>query len=283
MNKLKLVTIPAADIVDLQRYPIADLECTESRAFAEQCRLRYLETGLCILPEFITPEAHKVLTEEANAISNQAYFCKSTHNAYLTEDDPNVSADDVSQRQEQTFVGSVAYDQIAEDTHLRRLYLWDPLMDFIGFVLGKDKFYRFADPLGACSINVFVEGGEHGWHFDESEFTVTLMLQAPETGGVFEYVPQIRGLANEKEIVSAVLNGNRDQVIELPFSARTLLIFGGQATIHRVTRVAGTRPRLVPVLCYSEQQDLKNSVAVRQLFWGRSGTETGAGTVPVGS
>jgi len=227
MNKLKKMTIPAADMVDLQRYPIADLECTESRAFAERCRLRYLETGLCILPEFITPEAHKVLTEEANAISSQAYFCKSTHNAYLTEDDPSVSADDVSQRQEQTFVGSVAYDQIAEDAHLRRLYLWDPLMDFIGFVLGKDKFYRFADPLGACSINVFVEGGEHGWHFDESEFTVTLMLQTPESGGAFEYVPQIRGLANEKDIVSAVLDGDRSQVIELPFSARTLLIFGG--------------------------------------------------------
>ena len=281
MNKLKKMTIPAADMVDLQRYPIVDSECAESRAFAGQCRLRYLETGLCILPEFITPEAHKVLTEEANAISSQAYFCKSTHNAYLTEDDPNVSADDVSQRQEQTFVGSVAYDQITEDTHLRQLYLWDPLMDFIGFVLGKDKFYRFADPLGACSINVFVEGGEHGWHFDESEFTVTLMLQAPKSGGAFEYVPQIRGLANEKEIVSAVLNGDRDQVIELPFSARTLLIFGGQATIHRVTRVDGTRPRLVPVLCYSEQQDLKNSAAVRKLFWGRSGSETGTGTVPI--
>ena len=282
MNKLKKMTIPAADMVDLQRYPIADLECTESRAFAERCRLRYLETGLCILPEFITLEAHKVLTEEANAISSQAYFCKSTHNAYLTEDDSSVSADDVSQRQEQTFVGSVAYDQIAEDAHLRRLYLWDPLMDFIGFVLGKDRFYRFADPLGACSINVFVEGGEHGWHFDESEFTVTLMLQTPESGGAFEYVPQIRGLANEKEIVSAVLNGDRDLVIELPFSARTLFIFEGQATIHRVTRVDGTRPRLVPVLCYSEQQDLKNSTAVRQLFWGRSGNETGTGTVPVG-
>ena len=282
MNKLKKMTIPAADMVDLQRYPIADLECAESRAFAGQCRLRYLETGLCILPEFITSEAHKALTEEANAISSQAYFCKSTHNAYLTEDDPNVSADDVSQRQEQTFVGSVAYDQITEDTHLRQLYLWDPLMDFIGFVLGKDKFYRFADPLGACSINVFVEGGEHGWHFDESEFTVTLMLQAPESGGAFEYVPQIRGLANEKEIVSAVLNGDRDQVIELPFSARTLLIFGGQATIHRVTRVDGTRPRLVPVLCYSEQQDLKNSAAVRKLFWGRSGNEAVTGTVSVG-
>ncbi len=281
MNKLKKMTISAAKMVDLQRYPIADLEGTESREFALQCRQRYQDTGLCMLPDFITPAAHKILTAEAKAITSQAYFCKSTHNAYLTENDPNIAADDVSQRQEKTFVGSVPYDQIAEDTCLRQLYLWDPLMEFIGFVLGKNEFYRFADPLGACSINVFVEGGEHGWHFDESEFTVTLMLQAPESGGAFEYVPKIRGEANERDIVSAVLDGDRSQVIELPFSARTLLIFGGQATIHRVTRVDGKRPRLVPILCYSEQKDLKNSEAVRKLFWGRSGNETAADTVTV--
>ena len=281
MNKLKKMTISAAEMVDLQRYPIADLASTESREFALQCRQRYQDTGLCMLPDFITPAAHEILTAEANAITSQAYYCKGTHNAYLTGTDPNVSADDVSQRQEKTFVGSVAYDQIAEDTCLRQLYLWDPLMDFIGFVLGKNEFYRFADPLGACSINVFVEGGEHGWHFDESEFTVTLMLQAPESGGAFEYMPQIRGLANEKELVSGVLNGDRSQVIELPFSARTLLIFGGRATIHRVTRVDGKRPRLVPILCYSEQKDLKNSETVRKLFWGRSGNETGTEAVSV--
>ena len=107
------------------------------------------------------------------------------------------------------------------------------------------------------------------------------MLQAPESGGAFEYVPQIRGVANEKDIVSAVLDGDRSQVIELPFSARTLLIFGGRATIHRVTRVDGKRPRLVPILCYSEQKDLKNSESVRKLFWGRSGDETGAESVSV--
>ena len=273
MSKQKKMAISAAGMVNLQRYPIADLENTESRAFADQCRQRYLETGLCMLSNFITPEAHEILAEEANSISDQAYFCKSTHNAYLTEDDPNLPAGDVAHRQEQTYVGSVPYDKIAEDAYLRQLYRWDPLKDFIGYVLGKNKFYRFADPFGACSINVFVNGGEHGWHFDESEFTVTLMLQAPESGGAFEYVPQIRGAANEKEIVDRVLDGDRSRVVELPFRAGTLLIFGGQQTIHRVTRVTGERPRLVPVLCYSEQEDLKNSEAVRKLFWGRTGTE----------
>ncbi|MBX2869776.1 MAG: hypothetical protein KTR18_13945 [Acidiferrobacterales bacterium] len=199
------------------------------------------------------------------------FFCNSTHNAYLTEDDSSLPRDIVERQQEKTFVGSVPYDRIGADTRLRSLYLWDPLKEFIRLVLGKTELHRFADPLGACSVNVFVDGGEHGWHFDESEFTVTLMLQAPEKGGAFEYVPLVRGAAEEKKIVQNVLNGDRTGVHDLPFAAGTLLIFGGQQTIHRVTRVSGTQPRLVPVLCYSEKPDMKNSESVRKLFWGRTG------------
>jgi hypothetical protein len=150
------------------------------------------------------------------------------------------------------------------------LYQWDPLKEFIGHVLGKESFHRFADPFGACSVNVFVNGGQHGWHFDESEFTVTLLLQAPETGGEFEYVPMIRGVENEKEIVRNILDGGRENVVKLPFTPGTLLIFGGRQTLHRVTRIRGEKPRLVPVLCYSETPGMENSESVRKLFWGRA-------------
>ncbi len=263
----------AAEMVDLERYPIADLNSARGRAFARQCRQEYLDTGLCMLAEFITPRAREILAAEANALSARAYFCDNTHNAYLTAADPRLPPDDVARRRQRTYVGSVAYDRIGERARLRRLYLWDSLKDFIGFVLGKPEFHRFADALGACSINVFTDGGEHGWHFDESEFTVTLMLQSPESGGAFEYVPRIRGRPDEKEIVAGVLNGEHGGVVELPFTAGALLIFGGRQTLHRVAKVRGARPRLTPVLCYSETPNRKNSEAVRKLFWGRAGAE----------
>jgi len=263
----------AADPVNLKRYPIANLHTSQAIAFANNCREEYLRTGLCMLPDFILPNAIGMLAGEANAVTHRAYFCKNTHNAYLTDIDSTLPEDDIARRQERTFVGSVAYDHLGDDSPLKRLYLWDPLKDFIGYVLGKERFYRFADPLGACSINVFVDGGEHGWHFDESEYTVTLMLQSPTSGGAFEYVPQIRGLPNEKQWVGKILDGDRTGVVELPFTPGTLLIFGGNQTLHRVTRVAGDIPRLVPVLCYGERPDLVNSESVRKLFWGRTGKE----------
>ena len=267
----------ARDMVNLAQYPIVDLESADGAAFARSCREEYLQTGLCMLEGFILPNALQTLAEEATGFSGDAYFCKSSHNAYLTTND-SVAADDVASRQEKTFVGSVPYDRIDPESQLNGLYQWDPLKNFIGQVLGKEALHRFADPFGACSINVFVDGGEHGWHFDESEFTVTLMLQPPQVGGVFEYVPLIRGRDDEKKIVADLLDGKRDGVVELPFSPGTLLIFGGNQTIHRVTRVQGDRPRLVPVLCFSETPGQVNSESVRQLFWGRSGIDTDSST-----
>ena len=274
----EIPVIDAAHMVNLERCPIDDPDSASGAAFRQACRRRFLEDGLCMLPEFVRPEALETLAKEANGSIGDAWFCESTHNVYLTQNglgngNPGAPAEDVAGRQKRTFVGSVPYDRIGEESLLRRLYLWDPLKNFVGAVLGKSRLHRFADPLGACSVNVFVEGGEHGWHFDESEFTVTLMLQAPESGGSFEYIPRIRGCADEKAIIENVLDGDRGPVLELPFTEGALLIFGGRQTLHRVTRVRGARPRLVPVLTYGECPGLKNSEAVRKLFWGRTGTE----------
>ena len=201
------------EIVDLDRYPIADLGNGPGEEFATQCRDQFSDSGLCMLPGFVRQSALKTMGEESDRYLGHAYFCDSSHNAYLTE--VADGADELDRRQEKTFVGSVPYDRIPQDSVLNALYGWDPLKDFIGFVLGKSDFFRFADPFGACSVNVFVDGGRHGWHFDESEYTVTLMLQAPEQGGEFEYVPRIRGLENEREIVRRTLDGDRDALVTL--------------------------------------------------------------------
>ena len=267
--------LDAARMVDLERCPIDDLDSPDGATFAQSARQRFLQDGLCLLPEFIRREALEVLAEEANGWIGDAWFCRSTHNIYLTEASPDMPAGDVATRQERTFVGSIPYDRIGERSALRGLYRWEPLKDLVGAVLGEPRLHRFADPLGACSVNVFVDCGAHGWHFDESEFSVTLMVQAPESGGAFEYVPGIRGRGDEKSMVAAVLDGDRRHVRELPFTAGALFMFAGRQTLHRVTRVSGARPRLVPVLAYSERPGLANSDEVRMLFWGRTGKLSG--------
>ena len=262
-----------SEIIDLERYPVDGIRDGPGHALAGQCRQTYRETGMCLLEGFVRGGALEKLVAEVQGCLEHAFFCDGSHNAYLSGS--SACTDMPHLRQERTFVGSVPYDRLPRHGRLNALYRWDPLKDFIGFVLGKPEFHRFADPLGACSVNVFVEGGVHGWHFDESEYTVTLMLQAPESGGEFECVPLVRGTEFEHRTVSAVLDGDREHVVTLPFSPGGLLMFGGRQALHRVTPIVGKRPRLVPVLCYAEQPGMQNSESVRKLFWGRAGPEVG--------
>ena len=261
---------PMSEVINLGKYPFYGSDESLKDELIADCRQAYLRTGICELPEFILPSALDILAEEAGRCIGSAYFCDNSHNAYLGTADSRKGSGSVENTLERTVVGSIPYDRVDPGSLLNQLYLWDPLKDFIGGVLDKSPFYRFADPMGACSINVFVAGGEHGWHFDESEYSVTLMLQSPDQGGEFEYVPLIRGLENEKSRVSDVLHGKRSGVRNLPFVPGTLLIFGGRQTLHRVTRVSGPTPRLVPVLCFAEEPGRVNSEKVRKLFWGRA-------------
>jgi hypothetical protein len=39
---------------------------------------------------------------------------------------------------------------------------------------------------------------KHGWHFDQSQFSTTLMIQKPEEGGLFQFTKPIRGVLGDK-------------------------------------------------------------------------------------
>jgi len=258
-------------LIDRARYPIDRLREPQGAAFLERCRAQLRTEGVCTLAGFLTTEAVAAVAAEATRALPSAFFCENTHNAWLEPDDGRFPPDHPRRRRLATNVGSVAFDRLPADGPLRRLYGWDAMTDFVGAVLDRSPFYRLADPLGAVSINVFRPGDAHAWHFDESEYTTTIMLQEAETGGAFEYVPGIRPADDgDHGAVGRLLDGERVGIRRLPFGAGTLSIFGGRRALHRVTEVGGSRPRLVAVLCYNSRPGVTNSDEVRMLFWGRT-------------
>ena len=56
----------AACMVNLERYPIDNPDSEACAELARACRNRFVEDGLCMLPEFIRPRALEALAEEAN-------------------------------------------------------------------------------------------------------------------------------------------------------------------------------------------------------------------------
>lgn len=262
----------AADLlIDLNRYPIDDPYSPTCLRLVDDCRAQLRETGVTTLPRFVRPDAIQRMAAEMQERAGAAYSSRGRHNVFLRAPDLELPSSHPRNREVETEVGSIAWDEIGPDTALRQLYTWDPLVTFVGAVLERTPFYRFADPLGACSVNVFRPGMEHGWHFDEAEYTTSLMLQTAETGGDFDYIPFLRPRRGEDyDAVGPVLDGDESRVRRLPFEPGTLSIFHGRRALHRVTRVGGGRDRLVAILCFASEPNAVNSDAFRKLYWGRT-------------
>ena len=69
--------------------------------------------------------------------------------------------------------------------------------------------YPYADPLGALNLAVMDDGDQLQWHFDQTDFVVSLAVQDADTGGDFEVAPQIRTADDEHyDDVARVLAGD---------------------------------------------------------------------------
>ena len=283
----------SSSIVDLERYPIDDLDTAPARALLERARRDLAECGCASFPGFLTERSILAAANEARSKASDAFVTNDWHNAYqLPESNPKLPERHVRNVAMNTRVASTAYDELATDGVLKRLYNDPRLVRFVGAVTDR-SLYPLADPLGAASINVFQPSWSHAWHFDESEFTTTLCLQRAETGGSFEFSPRIRDTDADlaSDACASLINANSSysvvgdtvQALEPPvhpittadFDAGTLQIFAGRYSLHRVTNVGGSLARLVAVLCFSAEPGYVNSASVQKMFWGRvaNGTE----------
>ena len=145
------------------------------------------------------------------------------------------------------------------------------LKDFFCYVLGKKSLYPYADNLSSINMHYAKKGQELGWHFDNSSFAITLMIQAPSSGSQFEYVSNVRD-ADKGEMnfdqVDAILD-NKVTPKTLNLEADTLVLFRGRNAMHRVTPNTSDQTRMLAVLAYNSERGISLSESVRMTFYGR--------------
>lgn len=260
-----------AELIDFERYPIDDLSKTSGSRLVEECRTELRARGACRLDQFLRPDGVQRILEEATALIDLAYRQDDVHNVYFDDIDESLPDSDPRRMLQHTSQAAIAWDHISPTAELRRLYEWDGLTDFVAACLEKPVLYRSEDELGACNITTYREGDELGWHFDRSEFSVTMMLQPADAGGEFEYVPNIRNEHDENyPLVAQLLKGERTGIIPFRSKAGTLALFRGHHSIHRVTPVKGSKLRINAVLTYSEAPGYKLNEYTQRLFYGRT-------------
>ncbi|KJZ44515.1 hypothetical protein [Pseudomonas fluorescens] len=267
--------VTLGDVIDLERYPITDRTHPAYRALVTHSQSLLGQEGVAIFPGFVRDESVATMANQTLELHPRMFHFRENHTVYFKPQEESVDSGHPLRRLMKTEKDTVAYADIPADNLIRRIYESDEVLSFIKDVLGLDTLYRHADPLAALNLQGFTTGQQLGWHFDRSDFSVTLSLQAASAGGDFEYVRMLRNQDDDcYDAVRQFLDNPDTQQIEvLPQVPGTLTLFRGRYSLHRVTPVVGDRLRLNAVFAYVDQPNVEFSDYARQLFYGRTTVE----------
>ena len=257
------------ETINHSRYPIDLPGDPDRQAIIDQVRSELAEDGCAVIRNFLSERGLQALLHEANERKAQTYYSERKQcNVYLNDGDPAFADEHPLNIFIPRTNGFITADLFNETTTAHQLYYWEPLSRLLAECLGKQELFIYEDPVSNMIVNVGQPGQQFNWHFDTNEFTITMLLQPAESGGIFEYVPQLRSAEDEcYDEVKRILDGDRKRVRQLQLNAGDLQIFLGRFSLHQVTANSGEGDRLLLIMSFSEKPGMIGSLArVRDLY-----------------
>ncbi|MEM7564960.1 MAG: hypothetical protein AAF353_18250 [Pseudomonadota bacterium] len=270
--EIGILDVMTETLINFDRYPLHQLDSAAGKKLVRQTRESLLEHGSCLFPDFIPESILQTMREESHTLIPQAYPGPTEVSPYffnyeIGQGQPLPPEHPIRHKGKRN-LAQVAADLIPESHRLRQLYQSDVMLKFLAAVI-EQPVYRNMDPYQSLNISVMDRGGCQQWHFDGGNMVTTLLLQEPETGGIFEYVPGIRNDQEENfDEVQQILNGEHKKVKSLQLRAGTLSLFRGHYSLHRVTEVDGKRQRIQAILGYTTRPGWFGSKASSVLHYG---------------
>lgn len=258
------------DLINLQDYPLDQPGSQNWIALVDDCKAKLAKDGLFNLVGFVKADAlPKAVAELKPVLEAEAFTHARKHNIYFKKEIEELPADHPALTEFETSNRTICADQMGQAAVIQ-LYEWPPFAQFLAAVMDKPELFTMQDPLARVNVMGYHEGQALNWHFDRSEFTTTLLLQAPEIGGEFEYDQDLRSEDDPNYAgVADLLEGRRNPT-RIVLEPGTLNIFKGKNTAHRVTPVKGDQDRIIAVFSYYERPGVQFSEQERIGFYGRA-------------
>ena len=258
------------DIIDLEAYPLDRPHTGAWHTLVTDCKAKLAIDGLFNLTGFVREQAIKKAVSELKPTLNTVGFNHARrHNIYFEKNIAGLESTHPALRTFETSNCTICADQMGRSVVIR-LYEWAPFATFLAAVMEKPKLYMMEDALARVNVMSYSEGEALGWHFDRSEFTTTILLQAPAEGGQFEYDKDLRSDDDPNyDGVADLLAGKRSPT-RMPLNPGTLNVFKGKNTAHRVTPASGIKDRIIAVFSYYERPGVLFSAEERIGFYGRA-------------
>ena len=259
------------NFVDLERFPITDLDSPRGQVVIAQARQQVVTLGAAELSGFVTDAGVAALVRDAEALAERAHPSGGMGTAYLETPSDEWSENHPRRHRMKFGVRAVGYDIIPRTSPLRQLYEHPLATNFIETILNRGPLFHYADPCGALNLAVMAEGDELQWHYDQTDFVVSLAIQDAAMGGDFEMVPKLRSADDEQyDRVQSVFNGDHTEVVTLAMTPGTLLVFEGRNSLHRVSPIKGDTLRHVGLLAYDTKPNTVSSEHLRMNRYGRT-------------
>ena len=258
-------------IIDLDAYPLDQPDSDRYRTMVNDLAEKLNTDQVCTLPRFLRDNIRREEIDRAMEVLPQANPAHSYRNVYLERS----KSEDLPDDHPRNILAEASYKMLGahllpEDSALKTLYRWDLFRSFVADVTGSNELYPSADAYQPVNVLCHEPGDKSAWHFDSTNsFTMTLTLQSPEDGGVFEMSPNIRSAENPNlEGLAALLKGDRSTVKQFDREDGALMMFRGCHSAHRVTEVRGNRPRLMCVMVYEDKPGVVGDPVVNETVYG---------------
>ena len=259
------------DQIDLGRYALDKPGSDSWHNLVAKCRRDLDAKGMFELPGFLTTTSVRETTEKLlPRMANESAEIRREHNIYFLDQVDGLADDHPALKKILTVNHTLCADQLV-DTPLTTVYEWPHFREFIAATMGLPELHLMDDELARVNVLSYRPGEALNWHFDRSEFTITILLQRAEAGGIFEYRRELRTDDDPNyDAVGNMLAGNDPEVISVDVAPGALNVFRGHNTAHRVTTVNGDKERMVAVLSLYEKPGVRFSESEKMGFYRRA-------------
>ena len=253
------------ELINFDKYPIDNSE------FINVCKKNIINNLILVLNNFLTKNCLNELISEAFALENKAYYCSQNHTILLNKPIKSKKDDNPLNFEVKSDKGCVPHDLLSENSNLNLIYKSNTFKNFLKKVLNLKFLFPYDDTLSSINYNYYQNNQQLGWHFDNASFAITLMIQAADSGGEFEYVNKGRDVSRnyiDKKFIKNILT-SKIKAKKINADAGTLVLFYGRNYLHRVTPVKSKKPRILVTLNYNEEEGTQLSENARLTFFGR--------------
>jgi len=239
--------------------------------------------GFVSLPSFLLPDAVDKLTSCILKLEEDGvgFYSTDSHNVFLDADDQSDAMSPLHPRRIQLDSSKLiinASDLLlakeAQAPNLDELFMSQrSVLNFISSVM-QTKLYPSTDPYGKFYANIFREGDGLNYHFDRSEYSISLILQPSEEGGEFQFLPNSRTIVEgwdemilDIDDIAEAVAPHSLEMKRPKLAAGDLYLFRGQNSLHRVSEITKGK-RINIILTFNTEPDVRLNKYTLQKFFG---------------